>query len=88
MTKSATVQARVDIVLKRQADMILKNIGMTASQVVNALYAQIVMCKGIPFELKIPNKATLTAIHELEHNKGKPFASFDEMIRDVEHNHA
>jgi len=84
MSKAATVQARVDIKLKMQADDVLKKIGLTASQVINALYAQIVMRKGIPFELKIPNESTLSAIDELESGKGKRFSSFKAMIDDVE----
>ena len=62
MTKAATIQVRIDTDLKRKVDVILKHIGMNASQVINALYAQIAMQRGMPFELKIPNKETLEAI--------------------------
>ncbi|MGD9152608.1 MAG: type II toxin-antitoxin system RelB/DinJ family antitoxin [Gammaproteobacteria bacterium] len=82
MTKAATVQARVETKLKKQADSILKKIGISASQVINALYAQIVMRKGIPFELRIPNEETRNAINELESGKGKKFATFKEMLED------
>jgi len=88
MTKAATVQARVDMKLKKQADTVLKKIGISASQVINALYAQIVMRKGIPFELRIPSKETLNAINELESGKGKRFSSFKAMIDDAENEDA
>lgn len=83
MTKAATVQARVETKLKKQADSVLKKIGVSASQVINALYAQIVMRKGIPFELKIPNEETRKALDELTSGKGKRFATFDEMVEDA-----
>ena len=84
MTRATTVQARIAPELKEKGDAILKKVGITASQAINALYAQIVMRKGIPFELKIPNKTTLIAMEELEQGGGKSFSSFQAMINDVE----
>ncbi len=83
MSKAATVQARVEPRLKKQADCVLKKIGVSASQVINALYAQIVMRKGIPFELKIPSEGTQKAINELESGKGKRFVTFKDMLDDT-----
>ena len=50
MTRATTVQARIEPELKEMGDAILKKIGITASQAINALYAQIVMRKGLPFK--------------------------------------
>ena len=83
MTKTATIQVRVDAKLKRQASIVLEKIGISASQMVNALYAQVVLRKGIPFELNIPNKKTRNAIKELESGKGKRFSSFKDMVNDA-----
>ena len=82
MAKVMTIQARIEPQLKEQVDMILKRIGLTASQAVNALYAQIVLHQGLPFELKIPNQATLDARHELERGGGKTFKNFKDMVED------
>lgn len=79
MGKAATVQARIEPELKKRADLILKKVGITASQAINALYAQIVMNKGLPFEVKIPHSVTQAAINELETGKGKRFKSMDEI---------
>lgn len=84
MTRATTVQARIEPALKEMGDAILKKIGITASQAINALYAQIVMRKGLPFELKIPNRATQAAMDELEHGGGKSFPTFQAMINDLE----
>jgi len=88
MTKAATVQARIEPDLKVKGDVILKKIGVTASQAINALYAQIVMCKGMPFELKIPTRETRMAMDELEQGGGKTFTSFQAMIDDLDDENA
>jgi DNA-damage-inducible protein J len=85
MSKATTIQARIQPELKEMGDAILKKIGITASQAINALYAQIVMRKGLPFELKIPNQETKAAMHELEQGGGKTFTSFKAMIDDLDH---
>ena len=51
--KTATVLARVDPELKRDAENILDRLGIPASVVINMLYKQIVLKKGIPFELNL-----------------------------------
>jgi len=83
MNKTSTVQARIDPNLKKQVDTILHQIGLNASQAVNAFYAQIVLQKGMPFELKIPNQKTLKAMNELDKGDGDTFTSFDDMIQDA-----
>ncbi len=82
--KTTTLQARIDPKLKKKGDAILKQIGMSPSQAVNAMYAQIVLQKGLPFALRIPNKATQQAMDELESGGGKSFSSFKEMVDDIE----
>lgn len=88
MSRATTVQARIQPELKEMGDAILKKIGITASQAINALYAQIILRKGIPFELRIPNKETKQAMHELEQGGGKSFSSFQAMINDLDNDDA
>ncbi len=47
--KTATVLARMDPELKKQAEAILDRLGIPASLLINMLYNQIVLTKGIPF---------------------------------------
>ena len=49
--KSANVIARVNPDIKKQAETIIRNLGLNTSTVINALYRQIILCKGIPFEI-------------------------------------
>lgn len=53
--KTANVLARVEPDVKKQADVIMAQLGIPASVVINMLYKQIVMTKSIPFSLSVPN---------------------------------
>lgn len=57
---------RVDHEKYTQAKEILKYLGLSYSQAINIFNSMIVSKKGIPFELKIPNDATLQAMKEAE----------------------
>lgn len=55
-TKTANVMARVEPDLKEQAEAIMAQLGIPASVVINTLYRQIVMKKGLPFTLTLPEE--------------------------------
>ena len=52
--KTATVLARVDPKLKSQAEEILDQLGIPASLMINMLYKQIVLTRGVPFRIGLP----------------------------------
>ncbi len=54
-TKSANVYARIEPEVKEQAENILSELGIPASNAINMFYKQIILQKGIPFEVKIPS---------------------------------
>ena len=54
-TKTANVLARVEPDVKEQAELILSQLGIPTSVLINMLYRQIIMLKAIPFTLKLPN---------------------------------
>lgn len=66
-TKSANVLARVEPEIKEKAESIMSQLGLPASVVINALYKQIIMTKGIPFSLSLPKEpATLDSLAKAE----------------------
>ncbi|MCJ7728611.1 MAG: type II toxin-antitoxin system RelB/DinJ family antitoxin [Sedimentisphaerales bacterium] len=82
---TTTIQARIDAESKEQAKKILDFLGLTMSEAISLYFRQIILCRGIPFDIKIPNKATLEAMHELEAGKGKKFATAKAMFEDLKH---
>lgn len=53
-TKTANVNARIDLNTKTQAEAILSRIGLPRSVAIDAFYRQIILHGGIPFSLTIP----------------------------------
>lgn len=54
MAKSANIYARIEPDVKEQAENILSALGISASNAINMFYKQIIMHRGLPFEVKLP----------------------------------
>lgn len=54
MAKSANIYARIEPEVKEQAEHILAQLGIPASNAINMFYKQIILQKGLPFEVKLP----------------------------------
>jgi len=67
-----------------QAKEILARLGLNYSQAINVFNNMIVLNKGLPFELKLPNDKTLQAFKELEKRDGKTFENVDELFNDLD----
>jgi len=61
MANTSAVYARIDTGLKENAEGILAQLGITPSSAIQMLYSQIVLTKGMPFDLRLPS-ASPTAI--------------------------
>lgn len=62
MTKTETIRARVEPELKREAEAVLKSLGLNASEAITLFYRQIALRRGLPFEVKLPNETTRAAM--------------------------
>ena len=82
MHKVATVNARIEPKLKKKAETILHEVGLTSAEAVRLLYKQICLQKGLPFEVKIPNKATIKAMRNADKRKTHKAKSVDELFED------
>ena len=52
--KTATLYARIEPDVKEQAEAILSELGVPASNAINMFYKQIIMHRGLPFEVRLP----------------------------------
>ncbi len=85
MQKTATVRARVESKLKADAEAVLEKLGLTTSQAITIYLKQITLSKGIPFEVKIPNKTTLAALADAKQKRNlKTFKTADELFENLE----
>ena len=55
MANTSAVYARIDKELKENAEEILSKLGISPSSAIQMLYSQIVLRKGIPFDLRLPS---------------------------------
>ncbi len=51
--KDATITARIDSGLKKEAESILKRIGLNSSTAIGLFYNSVVVNKGLPFKLRL-----------------------------------
>jgi len=83
MSKTAYINARVEPKLKRDAQRVLKEVGVNTTDAVEMFLHQVVMQQGIPFPVRKPNKETLKAIRDLRAGKGEIYTGKTEDILDA-----
>lgn len=66
MGKKAVIQIRVDEATKSKTQDILDTLGMRLSEAVLLYLRQIILHRGIPFEVRIPNKLTAETLAKSE----------------------
>lgn len=54
MAKSANLCVRIEPKLKEQAEIILAELGITVSDAITMFSKQIILQRGMPFEVKLP----------------------------------
>ena len=82
-TKTATARALIEPEVKREAESILKELGLSVSNSVELFYRQVVAHRGLPFELQVPNKKTMKAIRDSRKGKGRKFSTTEELFKDL-----
>lgn len=82
---TAKIHARIEEPLKKEGERILKELGMTTTELVRMTFRQLVMRKGLPFDVKIPNEETLKAFEETEKDPEKltAYPSVEEAMSDL-----
>ena len=84
MGKSETIRARVEPRLKRDAEAVLKKIGLTPSEAITLFLTQVKLTKGLPFPVRVPNAETRRAIREARARKDlETFETVSEWAKSV-----
>lgn len=69
---------------KQHVEAILEKLGMNHSEAINLFYAQVELLKGLPFDVRIPNKITGKVLSDSKKGKNvKTFNSKDELFKDL-----
>jgi DNA-damage-inducible protein J len=77
MAKTAMITARIEPSLKADAEKVLNKLGISTTDAISLFLTQVRLRKGLPFDVRIPNKTTLKAMRDAE--EGKDLHSYDSL---------
>ena len=77
MAKTANLYVRIEPNVKEKAEEILATLGIPASNAINMFYKQIILQRGLPFEVKIPSDSVQDAssltLAQMDHELDKGY---------------
>jgi DNA-damage-inducible protein J len=62
MSKSEMIRARIEPAIKQDAEAILNDLGLSVTEAITMFYRQVVMHRGLPFLVRLPNETTQAAM--------------------------
>ena len=83
MAKTEQIHIRVERELKDEAEAVLATLGLRPTEFVRMALKQVVLQRGLPFAVRIPNAETMAALNEPIANL-QQFATVDELIADLQ----
>jgi DNA-damage-inducible protein J len=78
-TKSGFVHSRIDEDIKEQASLILDKLGLNVSDAIRLFLNQVVMRKGMPFSVCIPNAETIAAMESADRGEDLEEVTLDQL---------
>ena len=64
MTKSEMIRASVEPALKREAEIVFSQLGLSPTEAIRLFYKQVTLQHGLPFAVKVPNAETREALRQ------------------------
>ena len=84
MAKIETTRARIEPELKREAERVFAELGLSASEAFALFCRQVVVRRGLPFAAEIPNEETLAAVRRVRAREGLvEYGSFEDFREDM-----
>ena len=82
--KTAVIATRIEPEVKQEAEAILAQLGLTMSQAMTLYIKQLILRRGLPFSVNIPNQETMEAIQEsLEPETLPGFDNLDDLFEEI-----
>ena len=80
MAKTEMIRARVEPELKRQAEELFSQLGLSATEAITLFYKQVTLHRGLPFSVRIPNAETVEALQQARDGVGlAEYASLEDL---------
>jgi DNA-damage-inducible protein J len=77
------IHVRIDKRIKTQASQTLKAMGLSVSDAVRVLLTRVAAERALPFEVKVPNAETATAMREARKSGLRSFDSVKDLMADL-----
>ena len=78
--QTTMIHARIEPKLKRSAERVFAEIGMTTTEAIRLFLKQVELHRGLPFSVSLPNAETVTAMSEANNPSVlKRYSSFREL---------
>lgn len=82
--KTTDVRSRVEPDIKMQATAVLDECGLSLSDGIRLFLRQVIVERGLPFEVKAPNATTQAAMRRASKMTGARFATPQEMFDELD----
>jgi len=74
------VHARIDPKLKRSAEKVFSELGLSTTEAIRLFLKQVELHRGLPFSVAVPNQTTIEAMKEANDAAGlRRYGSFHEL---------
>ena len=84
MSKTATIQTRINPELKKKAQKILNTLNLSMSEAISLYLTQVTLHQGIPFDIRIPNDLTVKTFEKTERGEElNEVSSVDELFQEL-----
>jgi DNA-damage-inducible protein J len=81
MSKTAMIRARMEPDLKEEAEEVLAKVGLSPTEAIRLFYRQVSLRGGLPFDVRVPNAKTRSAVAEARTGKKlKTFKSASDLV--------
>ena len=70
MAKTEMIRARVEPDLKRDAEELFSELGLSATEAITLFYKQVTMHRGLPFDVRVPTAETEEALQQARDGVG------------------
>lgn len=80
--KTTDVRCRIEEDLKERATAVLQSCGLSISDAMRLFLRQVVVTRGLPFEVRVPSEKTARALAQANDMR-RQFYSMEEMLEDL-----
>jgi len=77
------VRARIDAGLKKEAKAVLAAMGLSVSDAIRLMLVRVVSDKALPFDVRIPNAETQSAMRDIQDGNVTRFDSVGALMADL-----